>query len=449
MAKIKRDNVVEFLRERCTAIGVLVGAALVSLSLGPYSNFDTEVEFAAASSVVTQGLPFSSPGNLVNQPPFGFYLNGFFLRTFGLSYATGVAAVTMWGVGCVFLVYQVGKTFYNARTGLVAAGVFALLPWEAVLARSFLIDVPCLFFSLLSLLVGVWAVRKASLKVTLVSGILFGFAFLTKFFAIFTLIPLALILVRYPPKSLRLWAAQVGIFAFPVLFMYYLWYELISRLGVFSFFGHNDFSSFTQGVTPSSYFLLRFFADNPGTLLLLSVGISIFLVTWTRKDFRASFFDLVCLVTIVGTAGVNMFLVLSLGLLVPYVDPVKYDYQALPAFCLLAASLLEKARLLQPLQGEHSRRSKLPFLASLIGIVLLAGSIAASGLTLSGLVSKDNVMFKVEGDIAFSFQNVGLIPDLSLQYTLLALGFFTVVVCIVCGLRTKSRPARSDLEGRL
>ncbi|HJW65629.1 MAG TPA: hypothetical protein VJ507_02475 [Candidatus Bathyarchaeia archaeon] len=27
----------------------------------------------------------------------------------------------------------------------------------------------------------------------------------------------------------------------------------------------------------------------------------------------------------------------------PYVDPVKYDYQLLPAFCLLAASLVPKA----------------------------------------------------------------------------------------------------------
>ena len=437
MATIARDCVIDFLRQHCTVIGVLIGAALVSFSLGPYSNFDTEVEFAAASSVVTQGLPFSSPGNLVNQPPLGFYLNAFFLRTFGLSYATGVAAVTLWGVGCVFLVYQVGRTFYNSRTGLVAAGVFALMPWEAVLARSFLIDVPCIFFSLLSLLVGVWAVRKASLKLTLVSGILFGFAFLTKFFAIFTLIPLALILVRYPPKNLKLLAAQVGIFALPVLSMYYLWYEGISRLGFFSFFGHNDFSSFTQGAAPSSHFLLRFFADNPGTLLLLAAAISILLVTWTRKDFKAPFFDLVCLVTIVGTAGVNMFLVLSLGLLVPYVDPVKYDYQALPAFCLLAASLLEKARLLRPLQEENSKRSKLPFLASVVGVILLSASIAASGITLAGLVSKDTVLFKVEGDIAFSFQNVGLVPDLSLQYALLTIGFFTVVVSMVFALRQK------------
>jgi hypothetical protein len=137
-----------------------------------------------------------------------------------------------------------------------------------------------------------------------------------------------------------------------------------------------------------------------------------------------------------------MFLVLSLGLLVPYVDPVKYDYQALPAFCLLAASLLEKTRFLWPHQ-EHSKRSRLPFLAAVAGAVLLAASIASSGLALSNLIGEDTVLFKVEGDIAFSFQNVGLIPGSSLQYLLLASGFLVIVTCMVLELRQEkpSNPA--------
>jgi 4-amino-4-deoxy-L-arabinose transferase-like glycosyltransferase len=428
---------VSFLRGQFPLVGVLLGAALVSLSLGPYANFDTQVEFAAASSVVTQGLPFSSPGNLVNQPPIGFYLNALFLRVFGLSYSTAVAAVTLWSVGCVFLVYMVGKTFYDAKTGLVAAGVFGLTPWEAVLSRSFLIDVPCLFFSLLALLVGFWALQRASLRLTLASGVLFGVAFLTKFFAVFTLIPLALLFARYPPKSLKHAFAQVGLFAAPVLLMYYVWYEVVSKLGFFSFLGHNDFSSFTQGVTPSPFFLLSFFVDNPGILLSLAVAVSLLVLVWVRNSFEASFFDLVCLATIVGTAGVNVFLVLSLNLNVPYVDPAKYDYQLLPAVCLLAASLLEKARLLRVRRAEHPERSKLPFFASVVGAILLAASVAVNGLTLGSLVGKDTVLFKVENGVAFSFQNVGLVPGSSSQYMLLALGFLAVAACMLLAIRQK------------
>ena len=431
MAKT-REKINVFLREHCTLLCILVGAALVSFSLGPYSNFDTQVEFAAASSVVTQGFPFASPGNLVNQPPLGFYLNGLFLGFFGLSYETGAVAVTFWGVGCVFLVYEIGKAFYNARIGLIAAAVFALTPWQVVLSRSFLIDVPCLFFSLLCLLVGLWAVRQASLKLTLASGILFGFAFLTKFFAVFSLIPLALLFVSQPPKGFKRMSIQILLFALPALLMYYLWYEVITGLGFFSFVGHNDFLSFTQGIKPSWFFLLNFFINNPGLLFLLATGISMLLVAWTHESFKSSFFDLVCLVTIVGTAGVNMFLVLSIGLVVPYVDPVKYDYQALPAFCLLGASLLQKTDLLRlhrRSEGQNSRNNML-FLASIIGGVFLAASIVVNGLTLGSLIGKETVLLKVEGDVAFSFQNVGFDPGSTLQYSLLALGFLVLVAVV-------------------
>jgi 4-amino-4-deoxy-L-arabinose transferase-like glycosyltransferase len=329
-----------------------------------------------------------------------------------------------------------GRRFYGGRTGLVAAGVFALTPWQVVLSRSFLIDVPCLIFSLLSLLVGFYAVRKASLGLALASGVLFGVAFLTKFFAVFTLIPLALLFVRYRPKSLKHKLADVGFFTAPALLMYYVWYEPVSHLGFFSFRTHNDFSSFTQGVAPSPYFLLRFFVDNPGVLLLLAVAASFLLIIWTRNSFRATFFDVVCLATIVGTAGVNMFLVLSRGLNVPYVDPVKYDYQALPAFCLLAASLIDKLHLLGARRGEK-KSGKIPFVVAVGGAVLLAASVAVNGLTLGSLVGKDSVLFRVEGDVAFSFQNLGLMPGSSLQYALLALGFVMVVACMLLAMREK------------
>ncbi len=439
------EKIILFLRGNCTLLCILVGATLVSFSLGPYSNFDTQVEFAAATSVVTQGLPFASPGNLVNQPPLGFYLNGLFLRFFGMSYETGAVAVALWGVGCVFLVFEIGKAVYNAKTGLVAAAIFALTPWQVVLSRSFLIDVPCLFFSLLCLLIGLWAVRQASLKLTLASGILFGLAFLTKFFAIFTLIPLGLIFVSQAPKSLKRMSIQVFLFALPPLLMYYLWYEVITGLGFFSFVGHNDFSSFTQGLTPSKFFLLNFFINNPGLLLLLATIVSMFLAVWTRENFKASFFDLACLTTIVGTAGVNMFLVLSIGLVVPYVDPVKYDYQTLPAFCLLGASLLQKINLLKlRRRGEGTNaRNNMLFLASIIGGILLAASIAVNGLTLSSLVDRGTVLFPVEGDVAFSLQKVGLNPSSTLQYSLLVLGFLALVAGVIHSIMTFRNDTRA------
>ena len=388
--------------------------------------------------MVKLGLPYATPGNLINQPPIGFYIDAVFFRAFGLSYATGVGVITLFGLGCVFLVYKVGKTLYGRRTGLFAAGIFALTPWYVVLSRSFLIDTQCLFFSLLFLLVGIWAVRKDSLKLFLVAGTLFGIALLTKLFAVFTLIPLGLIFVYYRPKSLKRVFAEIVGFVLPGVLMYYSWYELISKLGFFSVLTHNDFSSSIEGVTPTPFFLIKFFIDNPGLLLLLTVGVSVALSLWKREYFtKTVFFDLVFLATILGTSGVNMYLVLARGLSVPYADPVKYDYQALPAFCLLAASLLDKFRLLQPrLRGEHIRK-KLPLSIAAAGIILLIASSVVNILTLVSLTVKDYLLFKVEGDVGFSFDRFA--PTIGQRYLLpvQALGFLLVALSLLWASKDK------------
>jgi 4-amino-4-deoxy-L-arabinose transferase-like glycosyltransferase len=405
-------------------LAVLLGAVLVSVSLGPYSNWDSQTEYDAASSVVQSGLPYATPGNLINQPPVAFYVNALFLKVFGLSYEVGVAAVTLFGVGCVFLVYMVGKSIYGARVGLVAAGLFALTPWHVVLSRSFLIDVQCLFFSLLSLLIGIWAMRRSSLKLTLVSGIVFGVALLTKLFAVFTLIPLALLFAYYMPKTLKRGLGQVVFFVLPAFFMHYSWYEVISGLGFFSIFTHTDFLNSNQGVTPSPFFLLNFFMETPGLLLLLAAGVSIFLVFWMREfSTKTAFFDIICLATIIGTAGVNMFLVLNLGLKVPYVDPFKYDYQLLPALCWLAASLAPKSYSFVSHISKGVKQRRLLLAVAIVRFGFLFGAMLMNIWNLLTLTGQDYLVFKG----GFSFTR--LAPTLGQQFLMpvQVLGFVLVV----------------------
>lgn len=392
-----------FFKGNYALIGVLLGSALVSLSLGPYYNFDTEIEYAAASSVVNLGLPYSTPGNLVNQPPIGFYINAIFLRFFGSTYTTGVAVITLFGVGCVFLIYKLGETFYGKRTGLLAASLFALTPWQVILSRSFLIDTQCLFFSLLYLFIGIRAVRKNSLKLFIVAGTLFGVALLTKLFAVFTLIPLALIHLHAKPKSLKR-VFEGFLFFLPALLFYYTWYEGISHLGLFSVFTHNDFSTVSQGISPSPLFLLNFFVENLGLLFLIAVGISVAISLWKRKLFSGSFFsDLVFFLTVVGVAAVNLYLVLARGLLVPYVDPVKYDYQLLPALCLLAASLAPKAYSVANSTITKVKRPNAVLVIAVVGLIMLGGSVLLNMFTLQALTMQDYLVFIVEGDAGYSF----------------------------------------------
>lgn len=414
-------------------LGILLGSALVSLSLGPYSNWDTQIEFVAASGVIEWGFPYITFGNLINQPPVGFYIDALFFKGFGLFYETGVAVITLFGLGCVFLVYQVGNVLYGKRTGLLAAALFGLTPWHVVLSRSFLIDAQCLFFSLLYLLAGIWAVRKGSLGLSFMSGTLFGIALLTKLFAVFMLIPLSFIYIYWKPKDLKRTLAGMGLFFLPAFLLYFLWYETISGLGLFSVFSHSDFAAFIPEETvPSSFFVLSFLVENPGLFFLLASAFSLLLSLWKSKFFaKLVSFDLICFATIVGVAGLNTYLALGLNMWVPYVNPIKYDYQILPAFCWLAASLPSKCQFLRSWMDSKSNRDRLVFSIALIGLTFLATSMIANMLVLWAFVSKDYLLFKVDKVVGYSFEKLAPIAGSNYLATIQVLGFVLILFSLL------------------
>ena len=145
-------------------LSVLIGSGLFTFVAGPYYNSDTTLEFQVATNVIKTGMPYLQTGYLLNQPPLGFYLDAVYFRVAGLSFSNGAAFITLFGLGSVLLVYLIGKEWYGKTTGLFAAAIFALTPWQLVFSRTFLIDAQCLFFSLLSLLIGVHAVKRDSIK---------------------------------------------------------------------------------------------------------------------------------------------------------------------------------------------------------------------------------------------------------------------------------------------
>lgn len=163
----------KLLSENYPLLSILIGFMLVALSIGPYHNGDTAWEFDAVSGVMKWGLPYANGFFLIDQPPLGFYIQAIFFEGFGYSINNGTFLVTLFGLGCVILVYGIGRAAYNKTTGFFAATLFAFSPWHLILSRSFLIDTQCLFFSLLSLFLGIIAVHKGSFKLFIVSGIFF------------------------------------------------------------------------------------------------------------------------------------------------------------------------------------------------------------------------------------------------------------------------------------
>jgi len=370
------------LKSNLPMLGILLGFILMSVATGQFRNYDSQLEYSATLGVNEWGLPYHEFGHFINQPPLGFYTGALFLRLFGSSYAVAVTVPTLFGAGCIFLLYEIGRVLYGKQTGLFAAAIFASTPWHIVLSRSFLIDAQCLFFSLLYLLVGIYATKKNSAKLLLLSGVFFGVAFLTKAFAVFMLVPLAIYYFYAGPRTL--WRTFVGaLFFVPALIFTHLWYELISTRGFFAAFTHDDFNFFITGAAPSPFFVVNYLLGALGVFVLAAGAVSLLTSFARRKSLGKLFaFDMICLATVAAVVGVNMFLVLGKNLITPYNNPIKYEYQSLPLFCLLAASLLNKLYSLD-LADLGGKRSKLVFLVTFFGLVLVGASMIQNVLVLN------------------------------------------------------------------
>ncbi len=65
--EVERKSFRAFLGAHYQLIGVIIAASLVLASTGTYTNWDSQLEFEAASSVVTRGFPFLSTGLMINR----------------------------------------------------------------------------------------------------------------------------------------------------------------------------------------------------------------------------------------------------------------------------------------------------------------------------------------------------------------------------------------------
>jgi len=428
----------KLLTENYPLLGVLIGIVLISVSIGPFENCDTELEYEATSAVIRWGMPYvNSFGNIINQPPLGFYVEALFFTFFGSSIDTGVVLITLLGLGCIIAVYKIGNVLYGKPAGLIAAALFALAPWELIFSRTFLIDMQCLFFSLLCLFVGIYAIRKDSFKLVLVSGTLFTAAFLTKFFAVFTLIHLMLLFIYYRPKNLRRALSLVGAFFLPVLLFAFLWYNVISGGWLPSAFSHDDFWSYNSSdVVPSYFFVGNFLLYYGLGWFFTSAAVFSLLVCFLRRKLFSKIlvFDLICLATIISIVTVNTFLGAGLNLKSPYTSAFKYAYQSLPFFSLLAASLVSKClSLFNSAKSKRKLHRILFFSVVFVGLFLLVATILDNMWYASLLSTSDYLLFKVEPniDLGYSLFNPTPTGEHSLLMNIQYLGFAVVLSGLV------------------
>jgi len=228
-------------------------------------------------------------------------------------------------------------------------------------------------------LFGLVAVRRASLGLFVVSGIAFAAAFNTKLYAIFALIPIIAVFLLHRPKKIKNLLFWLLVFSVPVLISSYLWYETFVGIGLVSIFRHADLLTQNPSPAPPTYFFATNFLVSYGLgwLFIDAVVLSLFFGVVFRKLFPRFFtFDVVSLFVIVSVIGVNTFLGAALDLKSPFLNAFKYDYQALPFFCFIGASLISKSLKILELTKGKTKLAKGGLVAlGFIGLFLLATAI--------------------------------------------------------------------------
>ena len=369
---------------------------------------------------------------IIDEPPLGFYVEAAVFQVFGLSLSVGETLVTLFGLGTVVAVFLLGRELYGKSTGLLAATLFGLTPWQLILSRTFLIDVQCLFFSLFCLYVGVLAIRKNSINLSLLSGVLFAAALLTKLYAVFVIIPLMLFYFHSKPKATKRTLTQLVTFILPAAISNLGWYTFY--LGGFSsILSHNDFIV-KNASSASPWFVLTFLNDyGIGFFFVVATIFSLVLCFRLRKHLQKIFIiDIICFATIGIVLGVDMFLGVGLNLRVPYANAIKYDYQALPFFCLIVASLTIKIPTLFNSAKPKIWEKMLFSGGALVAAFLLVASIVSNMKYANEITMLKEIVFRpeqnVEGFHLFNYTPIS--PDNPLMITQY-IGFVIVLFGLV------------------
>ncbi len=274
------------------------------------------------------------------------------------------------------------------------------------------------------------------------SGLLFGFALLTKLFAVFMMIPLAFYFVHSRPKNLKRAIVGVSLFFTAAFLLQYIWYVRISERSLLSIFSHDDFSQFLPtGFSVSPFYNLSFFAEALGVFFIAGCIFSVVFSLLQRKTFpKIVAYDAMLIVTICGVIGFNAYLAVVQNLMVPYVNSIKYDYLTLPMICLVAASLAKKSSILAKKRSVSSKYGRLFFYIAVFGLYLLLMSMIVNFLSLNMTSKYEWLEYRVAGGFSYSFDR--LTPVLGSGYAVCAqfIAFALIQFSLIYALKDKLEP---------
>ena len=171
---------------------ILLLAAFMRLyMIGKYMTFlgdegrDALVALGILQGHLTLLGPRASAGNFFTGPIY-YYMMAPFLWLFHLNPVGPAVMVALFGVGTVALIYFVGKDFFDKKTGLIAAALYAVSPLVITYSHSSWNPNTVPFFSLLTLYLLYKAVTNVkSWKYYLLVGFLLGICIQLHYISLF------------------------------------------------------------------------------------------------------------------------------------------------------------------------------------------------------------------------------------------------------------------------
>ncbi len=140
--------------------------------------------------------PTASVGGFFLGPIYYYFMLPF-LWVFRLNPVGPAVMVALFGIATVFLVYKVGKDFFNKEVGLLAAGLFAVSPVIIAYSRSSWNPNLMPFFSLLIIWFAWKTVAREQPAMLVLVGFLFGIAIQLHYLAVFLMAVVMIYLLLY------------------------------------------------------------------------------------------------------------------------------------------------------------------------------------------------------------------------------------------------------------
>jgi len=244
--------------------------------------------------------------------PFYYYLMIPFLWIFRLNPVGPAVMVALFGILTVWLVYRVGKEFFNSLIGLLSAGLYAVSPLVISYSRSSWNPNLMPLASLSIIWLAFQAVKKKNWRLFFLVGFLFGLALQLHYLTTFLMVVITIYFLIFLPKKFYLKTFLLVFLGFILGWLPFILFEIrhnfpnLKTLYKFVFFGEETgfiANKFLPIISDVSFRLFsRLVANNQKfiSVFLIFLVLGFFIYFWLREKKKREIYSLLGIWLLVG-----------------------------------------------------------------------------------------------------------------------------------------------------